>query len=770
MKKSKILEYYEGTPDTVRDYDNERDHDWRDSDAIAFGYFPISIDGSYEFLSGSTNHLGLSNIACGKLFGKALHHISSEYFSFVANQCYSKSYGLGRLWTSAKIITFWIEPTKKLLEEIVLNLNINPHEYLYVYDNNLYGENETVYEHMKNCNGDDDGSESKNEPFRIDPKIRDKIEHYNEAEKTWQVQKERSGWDTIAQRNAMIYQEEKEVKKRINESYRIGGDPDTVYIYDDVAKDIVKEYRYDDSNVISFGYFQTSLDGYKDKEFIFKKNTSHHEIASELAKKIIGKAMASEDVNDYAIDDVTYAVYTTAAFTGRIFLDANVITTWSRVSSETLAKIIDLLGGLGKWGDLDYIVPVVIDSVTYKRDDLSDNQINVKEYIEKGITASEKIELDKLEKTNAKDRIEKWLVDEIVKCNAPNSGLAAKTAKLGNMTLAQYNSLIHPFEGKEPKKTIKENNMNMKNKGYNKEFSNYLNIMKEALNRDNFDAYVAAKEMLDEAIEERKHEKKLAEELNTNNFGILNHIFEERLPELFKSDKKAVRDVIKLIKEDKNLLGQFKYYNAIRNYNGKIAESLGVDVVSDKLNEAASKAIDKDTVIKSNSKLRRLMKEHNIIPIDFMSDEEKKLYESGHNILTKKDGIGNVMTIAESVKNIRGYMDKHKNDLVKESVDPDKLIKEFKENLKNTLTESEMSFVKQITDWRSPIAEQRKEKLFNKFKNECIDKINEMLKEDAENAELKGLNDQINEMKYNKETIVTDIAKLLEIRDILLDE
>jgi hypothetical protein len=44
------------------------------------------------------------------------------------------------------------------------------------------------------------------------------------------------------------------------------------------------------------------------------------------------------------------------------------------------------------------------------------------------------------------------------------------------------------------------------------------------------------------------------------------------------------------------------------------------------------------------------------------------------------------------------------------------------------------------------------------------------LKEDAENAELKGLNDQINEMKYNKETIVTDIAKLLEIRDILLDE
>jgi len=138
--------------------------------------------------------------------------------------------------------------------------------------------------------------------------------------------------------------------------------------------------------------------------------------------------------------------------------------------------------------------------------------------------------------------------------------------------------------------------------------------------------------------------------------------------------------------------------------------------------------------------------------------------------LTKKQSLKNMMTLTESIDSVKEYMNKHKNDKVNESVDPQKLINDFENKLKETLTESELSFVKQITDWRSPIAEQRKEKLFNKFKNECIDKINEMLKEDAENAELKGLNDQINEMKYNKETIVTDIAKLLEIRDILLDE
>jgi ribonuclease D len=126
-------------------------------------------------------------------------------------------------------------------------------------------------------------------------------------------------------------------------------------------------------------------------------------------------------------------------------------------------------------------------------------------------------------------------------------------------------------------------------------------------------------------------------------------------------------------------------------------------------------------------------------------------------------------TLTESVDSLKNYVNKHKDDKVNESVDPQQLIEEFENKLKDTLTESEMSFVKEITDWRSPIAEQRKEKLFNKFKNECIDKVNDMLKEDAGNAELESLKKQLEEQKFNKETIVQDIAKLLEIRDILLD-
>ena len=161
---------------------------------------------------------------------------------------------------------------------------------------------------------------------------------------------------------------------------------------------------------------------------------------------------------------------------------------------------------------------------------------------------------------------------------------------------------------------------------------------------------------------------------------------------------------------------------------------------------------------------------NNIIPSDFIDDESKKLYESGNVILTTKRTSNNMLPLAESYDAVCKWMDNHKDDKKNNGKDVDALVEEFENKLKTNLNESEMSFVQEITDFRSPIAEKRKEKLFNKFKNECISKINDMLKEDSDNVELKGLSEQINEMTFNKESIVKDIAKLLEIRDILIDD
>ena len=311
----------------------------------------------------------------------------------------------------------------------------------------------------------------------------------------------------------------------------------------------------------------------------------------------------------------------------------------------------------------------------------------------------------------------------------------------------------------------------MKENKYQKEFSNYIEIMNEALKKNDFNAYEYAKGLLDESIEDCKRENALLGEMNTVNFGVLNHIFEQQLPTLIKSNKKAVRDVIKVIKEDKNLLGQFNFYNVVKNqYKGETANWVESKEALEKLAEISIKNIDQNSVKESNKKLRKVMLENNVTPTEFVDKENKKLYESGHVILTHKKTTTNMMPLIESYHNVCEYMENHKNDKVKEGKNLDEMIREFEEKLKTNLNESEISFVQQITDFRTPIAEQRKEKLFNKFKNECLEKIKAMLKEDSENSGLIDLNNQINEMKFDKNNIVKDIAKLLEIRDILMDD
>ena len=764
MKSKRILEYFEGNPDTVYDTTNQVTWKWDNEMAISFGYFPISLDNEYLFMTGSTTHLMIGAQAAKKLMGKAISHIKDTYIPWIERQCYGKSYCRGRIWTFdtdkyPSIMAFWYLPSSRMVRKIVKELNIDPYNYILVVEDsqNAFEENPTVAEYIEsNCNGDD-GFDEINEPFAIDKRVIEIIRSYNDTQKTWQTQKEKEGWKSLAQRNATLYQEN---RQRVDEYF--AGDPDTIDEFDDVSGECIRSINYRDKNVISFGFFQTTLDG--GKEFIYKTDICHHDICREIAEKIVGKAIASEDVEEGEIREIASSIYSATAYKGRIFMDANMITTWNRVSSSTLENLLNLMGGVEKWKHLSYIVPRWYDQ-NWETDDLSQKNINVVEYISQNITADETRDKYNMDR-DFKPLVDEWLIDTIRQYNQPNSTLAAKTAKLGNMTIAQYNSLIHQEE-KEPKQTIKENNINMKDNKY----QDYINIMSEALQKDDFKAYEYVKEMLDEAIEDSKHEKELMNEMNTTNFGVLNHIFENELPTLIKTNKKAVRNVIKTIKEDKNLRSQFNFYNVIKEqYNSKHAEIITPEIALDNIVKIVSEDIDLNTVKDSNKKLRDVMFENGIKPTEFVDEDSRKLYENGNVILTSKRNTNNMISLIESRDAVCKWMDAHKSDKINEGKTPDEMIKEFEDKLKDNLNESEISFVQQITDWRSPIAEQRKEKLFNKFKNECINKINEMLKEDAENVELKGLSDQINEMNFNKETIVKDIAKLLEIRDILMDD
>jgi hypothetical protein len=210
---------------------------------------------------------------------------------------------------------------------------------------------------------------------------------------------------------------------------------------------------------------------------------------------------------------------------------------------------------------------------------------------------------------------------------------------------------------------IEKNNYDMKNNKYQEEFSNYINIMSEALQKDDYKAYEYAKDILEETIEESKHEKELMKEMDTTNFGVLNHIFENELPTLIKTNKKAVKDVINTIREDKNLKSQFDFYNVIKEqYNSKHAEIVTPEVVLAKLTEIVGESIDLKTIKASNKKLKDVMVENNIIPSDFVDEESKKLYESGNVILTTKKTTNNMIPLVESFDTVCKWMDAHKDD------------------------------------------------------------------------------------------------------------
>lgn len=306
---------------------------------------------------------------------------------------------------------------------------------------------------------------------------------------------------------------------------------------------------------------------------------------------------------------------------------------------------------------------------------------------------------------------------------------------------------------------------------YKEIIENYLSLMHEALKREDYQVYGVVRDMIDETISDRVHALDLMNEADTTNFGVLNHIFRAELPRLLRENRKAVRDVIRTIKGDSNLLAEFRFYNAVtEGYRGKGAELMTAEEAFDSISEAVIPMIDKDTVSESNAKLRKVMMDCGVIPSDFVSEDAKELYGFGNILLTEKGTVGNIYKFAESRKAICEYMESHKGDGVAEYIDVDEEVRKFEESMSENLNESEISFVQQIVDFRSPIAEQRKERLLNSLRDDCIKKVTEMLKKDSDNEELNSIKNRLSEMKYSRECVIKDVANLLEIRDILSEE
>lgn len=132
----------------------------------------------------------------------------------------------------------------------------------------------------------------------------------------------------------------------------------------------------------------------------------------------------------------------------------------------------------------------------------------------------------------------------------------------------------------------------------------------------------------------------------------------------------------------------------------------------------------------------------------------------------------NLTEYTNAVNSIAEYIEIHKIPVTENVKSIDALSEELEKKIAN-LSEEEQSLVKDIIDFKRPMVEERQEKLFNKFKNECLETISSLVKESASEDDIDGLKaikEQLEDKHYCKETIVQDMAQLLEIRDVLLEK
>lgn len=290
-----------------------------------------------------------------------------------------------------------------------------------------------------------------------------------------------------------------------------------------------------------------------------------------------------------------------------------------------------------------------------------------------------------------------------------------------------------------------------------------LNAAK-ALEEKDFDLYDTLMRETNSVYDEYKRDTALTYECV--NFGMANYIFENALPKLFKSNKKAVKEFINTIKEDNNLLKQFQFYKALEKYNKDMDSK---SYVNEAL-EIVKNNINLKTINESNGKLAKLITKYGIKPSETIPSESMELFESCDFLFKNERKLTNLTKVNEYVNRVVSFTEKNYNSINEEKENILSLIENFEKKYASLLNEEEKSFVKEIMDFKKGENEEKKEKLFNRFKNECLTTINKMISE-ASSDEKEGLlaiKEQILDKEYCAETLVKDMAKLLEIRDILI--
>ena len=297
------------------------------------------------------------------------------------------------------------------------------------------------------------------------------------------------------------------------------------------------------------------------------------------------------------------------------------------------------------------------------------------------------------------------------------------------------------------------------NKNYIHEWKNKIISMEKALTDNNFNSYDILVTDLNNIYENYKKDISLTYECL--NFGMANYIFEDKLPELFINNKNIVKEYIKTVKGDKNLLYQAQLYNVLSQYDGTCDVKRYVDEAFD----LTMSNIDRKSLLESNKKIFNLIKKYNIKPNDLISEDKLAYFNSCNYILSKDKKLSNMKDINDNVVSICEFVKSNAEKTLNENkVNIYKLVDDFESKLNKNLNESETKLIKAIIEGKTTDELQT---MFNDIKQDCIEQINLMEKNEGKSEELQQIKEDIQNKTLQKDTMLEDVIKLLEVQEVL---
>lgn len=252
----------------------------------------------------------------------------------------------------------------------------------------------------------------------------------------------------------------------------------------------------------------------------------------------------------------------------------------------------------------------------------------------------------------------------------------------------------------------------------------------------------------------------------SRNFGVIYKVIEENTNNLYNDEKKrkAFKPIIRLLKEDKNLNTQFKLYDALKN--PKCVDNVPT-YVDEALNLAKS-SINEKKIRESNDKLLKAVQKANLYEYVDIDDDEMELYENVEYLLLNNVTFQSLNEWSAAKARVRGYVTEHNLNESKDSISEPEYKEKFREiteKYSKGLTDDEYKLISEIYEAKN------KGVLFEKTKWDAINTLTEYAKtNDSDKDEVASIIEKINEKQYNEKTLISDIAELVEISQIMKEE